>query len=622
MGIKNKNTQSGKLIQFSKEFLDLTNGGGEMGKLMRNVNWSETAVGPFATWPQSLKTALSICLGTKFPMFVWWGKNLTVFYNDGYIPFAGLKHPQFLGRPAREQWAEIWDALEPLTDQVINTGRATWAENMQLFMRRKGFLEETYFTFSYSPICDESGAVGGIINPCQESTERVLSERRLKTLHSVSTQVAQNILEVGKASAKMLGENAYDMPFALIYFTALEGKKADLIGAYGIRSGALLAPQTIDLTDLNPDPWRLKNLLLGKRSEWVVGLRSLAFEDLPAAPFEERPDSAYVLPLILSNQEQPSGFLILGISARLNFDNPYQNFLELIANQISTKISNIYALEEEKKRTQALAELDRAKTDFFSNVSHEFRTPLTLIMGPIEEILAKNRAQLEPSLYSEIEMVHRNALRLLKLVNTLLDFSRIEANRAQAYYEAIDLASFTSNLASAFDTAVLCAGLKLIINCPPLPEGAVYVDADMWEKIVLNLVSNALKYTLEGEIKVSLLANQDAVVFTVRDTGSGIPKNELSQIFQRFHRVQGVAGRNHEGTGIGLALVKDLVALHGGTISVESEVGHGSTFSVKIPFGDEHLPKGRVSKSKAKTELGVVSRGAECQRPYFWQHSV
>src|SRR5262249_16025769 len=154
-------------------------------------------VGPFATWPQSLKTSLSICLGSKFPMFVWWGKDLTAFYNDAYIPFAGpIKHPKFLGRPAREQWSEIWGMLEPLTEQVLKTGQATSGESMQLFMERKGFLEETYFTFSYSPIRDETGTVAGIINPCQETTERVLSERRLKALHDLGARKCNDIAAV------------------------------------------------------------------------------------------------------------------------------------------------------------------------------------------------------------------------------------------------------------------------------------------------------------------------------------------------------------------------------------------------------------------------------------------
>ncbi len=248
------------------------------------------------------------------------------------------------------------------------------------------------------------------------------------------------------------------------------------------------------------------------------------------------------------------------------------------------------AMEELERRgveltqlNQRLQELDRAKTEFFSNVSHEFRTPLTLMLGPLEDLL--KRSPLLPASDSRplLEIAYRNALRLLKLVNTLLDFSRIEAGRAAPHWEASDLAACTAGLASSFSSVCESAGVELIVDCPPLPR-SVEIDRDMWEKIVLNLVSNAFKFTSQGRIEVLLRAVGNEAELTVADTGIGIPKHELPRLFERFHRVHGAQGRTYEGSGIGLALVRELVHLHNGSIRVESEKGLGSRFIVRIPM--------------------------------------
>jgi PAS domain S-box-containing protein len=245
-----------------------------------------------------------------------------------------------------------------------------------------------------------------------------------------------------------------------------------------------------------------------------------------------------------------------------------------------------------QEANQAMAALDRVKTAFFSNVSHELRTPLTLILGPLEELI-QSADGLKDDQREELVLAHRNALRLLKLVNSLLDFARIEAGRSAATYEPIDLSSFTCELASVFRSAVERAGLRFLVACPPLSE-MVYVDRGMWEQIVLNLLSNAFKFTLQGEIEVALRANGDQAELRIRDTGTGIPAHELPRMFERFHRVEGTRGRTQEGAGIGLALVQKLVELHSGTVRVESREGEGSTFIVNVPFGRAHLPAERV----------------------------
>ncbi len=256
------------------------------------------------------------------------------------------------------------------------------------------------------------------------------------------------------------------------------------------------------------------------------------------------------------------------------------------------------------RQREELAQLDVAKTRFFANVSHEFRTPLTLMLGPLDEALGDTQNPLGDQQRERLAMVQRNSLRLQKLVNSLLDFSRVEAGRVQAFYQATDLASFTRDLASNFRSICERAGLYLEIDALPLPD-AVFVDAEMWEKIVLNLVSNAFKFTLDGGIKISVRGESRGAVLRIEDTGTGIADSELPQIFDRFHRIEGSEGRSHEGTGIGLALVRELVKLHGGTVEAESVLGAGSTFTVRIPFGTAHLPADCIDEDRTQASTAT-----------------
>lgn len=246
------------------------------------------------------------------------------------------------------------------------------------------------------------------------------------------------------------------------------------------------------------------------------------------------------------------------------------------------------ANRELREANTKLNQLDAAKTAFFSNISHEFRTPLTLMLGPLADSLADASMTLKHGQRERLQLAYDNSLRLLKLVNALLDFARLEAGRLRGNYSPIDVARMTADLAMMFQSAVDASGVKLTVDCPALSQ-PVWIDRDMWEKIVPNLVSNAFKFTLQGEIAVRMHESPSHAVLEVSDTGIGIPENELSRVFERFHRVAG-SGRTHEGAGIGLALVRELVELHGGKISVDSTLGSGTTFRVEIPKGNAHLP--------------------------------
>jgi signal transduction histidine kinase/FixJ family two-component response regulator len=570
-------------------------GDSHMARLMRAFDWSASEVGVPEQWPESLRAAVRICVGSRNPIVIWWGKRaLTQIYNDGYMRIlTAAKHPQWLGRSGAECWSEIMETMGPMWDQVLATGEATWAEDFLYIMNRNLPREECYFTFSYSALRNDSGSVDGILCICYETSSRVIGDGRLRTLRDLGrTVAAAKTPELAcQSAAEIFGANPGDIPFSLLYLVEDGGKRARLVAASGFAAEADAGPASVDLTSSDTSAWPLTRVLASGSTELVTDLSS-RFGRLPGGLWPEPPETALVVPLTSAGQTR--GFLVAGFSTRRMIDADYRSFFDLLGGHVSTAIANAQAFEDEKKRAETLAELDRAKTAFFTNVSHEFRTPLTLLLGPLGEPLAETT---DEGQRARLELLHRNAVRLQKLVNTLLDFSRIEAGRMQASYDPTDLAPFTRELASMFRSAVEQAGLRFVVDCAPLTE-PVYVDRDMYEKIVLNLLSNAFKFTLEGEIAVTLRDAGASVELSVADTGAGIAVDQLPHVFERFHRIEGTPARTHEGTGIGLALVQELVKLHGGSVVVTSVAGEGTTFTVSIPKGHGHLSTERIGAAR------------------------
>jgi signal transduction histidine kinase len=490
----------------------------------------------------------------------------------------GVKHPRSMGQPGLECWAEIRDVIEPMLSGVMLRGEATWSEDLMLPLVRHQGPEECYFTFTYSPIHDESGGVGGVFCAVMETTGRVIEERRLRLLNSLAeTTKAKAPVQACAHAAALIAREPSDVPFALLYLLDEPARVARLAGSANVDPGSPLAP---------------REMAVGDHPIWPLGEdapRLVEFEAFEAGPGGTR--AAVILPIERSGGGRPFGFIIAGLSPLLPRTASYDRFHKLLAASLSRAVSNAAAHEEETSRADALAEIDRAKTTFFGNVSHEFRTPLTLMLAPIQDMLSLPATA--PVDRATVELLHRNALRLLKLVNTLLEFSRIEAGRVEAVYEEVDVSALTMELASSFRAAIEQAGLRFVVDCPPRSE-RVYVDRDMWEKIVLNLLSNALKFTFEGSISVRVRMTAGAARLEVADTGTGIADQELPRLFERFHRIEGARSRSHEGSGIGLAFIQELVRLHGGEVSVASRVGEGSTFTVSIPRGVAHLSRGRV----------------------------
>jgi len=572
-------------------------GGGDMGARMRAMDWSATPLGPPAGWPQSLKTVVRVILDSRYSMWMAWGPELTFFYNDPYgRDTLGKKHPWALGKPAREVWSEIWHDIRPRIDSVLQSGQATWDSGLLLFLERSGYSEETYHTFSYSPLYDDNGQIGGMLCVVTEETDRIIAERRvalLRDLAAGSTNIKSET-EAFRLVEHCLQSDPRDLPFTLTYLFDTKSSSPNATARLASSTG-------LDTGNISPaaDLWPLWEAEEA-HSPVIVPIPNSFQDSLSTGPWQKIPTQAVIVPIAHQGQSLPAGVFVAGLNPHRPFDDGYRGFISLFVGQIASQLSNSRAYEEERLRLEALAELDRAKTAFFSNVSHEFRTPLTLMLGPLEDTISQANGVISERATLELSAAHRNGLRLLKLVNTLLAFSRIEAGRMEAIFEPCDLSQYTAELASVFRSTAEKAGLQLVVSCPPLPE-PVYVDRSFWEKIVLNLLSNAFKFTFQGTISVSLTSSENELRLSVRDTGCGIPESELPRLFERFHRVEGTRGRTHEGTGIGLALVRELAMLHKGNVEAESQVNAGSTFTVRIPLGSSHLAPERIRIDNGRT---------------------
>ncbi len=538
-------------------------GPGETRERLRRTDWAATPLGPVETWSVELRAAVRTVLPSEVPMLLWWGPELVQIFNEAYTRVLGAKYPAAIGEPGAQCWAEIWDEVGPLAEQVMAGGASTYTENQPLYMLRHGYLEETYWTFSYSPVQDEDGNVAGVFVATTDVTASVLGERRLETLRQLGTVSTAGgddpLVDACRAVVRVLGASGQDVPLAAIYLRReVVGGPGDdaaedlvLVGAAGVDDDGEFRPARIPATDVT-QPVATK------------------------AVTEVR-----LCPLIVTGHAEPVGVLVLGISPYRAFDDAYRGFAELVTAKVSTLISDALAYEFERDRAAALAELDAAKTRFFQNVSHEFRTPLTLLLGPLETLREPTGDESPADQRDAIAAAYRAAVRLQQLVDDLLDLSKAEAGQLRPRAEPTDVGRLTADCVSMFDSAAVQAGLALRADIDE-GSGPVELDREMWVKIVLNLVSNAVKYTRSGSVSVALRQDADRLVLSVTDTGVGIPAEERERVFHRFHRVE-AGGPGSGGVGIGLSLVADLAAALGGSVDLDSAPGRGSTFTVRVP---------------------------------------
>ena len=531
-------------------------------------------------------------LASKFAMWMAWGPELIFLYNDAYHRSTlALAHIPGRWERRRARYGQRYGLrLVPASNAFWKPVRHRGMKGSSCSWNASGFPEETYHTFSYSPLTDNDGSIHGMLCVVSEETVRVLNERQLSTLSSLSSALADAITEHEVASAveRALSTSRRDMPFTLTYLFDESGSRLELICRTGIDADHPAAPQTIDIHSGNA-VWPVGQMLANGDGSLTLNSFPDGLAPLPMGEWDRPPSSVHMVSIAKQGQGAPAGVLIAALNPYRVLDEGYERFLNLIAGQLAAGIGNAKAYEEERRRAEALAELDRAKTTFFSNVSHELRTPLTLILGPLADAID---AHVPPS-WEAIDMLNRNALRLLKLVNALLDFARMEAGRSHATYQPTDLSRLTMELASVFR---LCdrAGWAAVDHGLSSAAGTSFCRSRDVGKDCSQSAFERIEVHFQGRHRSEVAPTENGAQLSVRDTGTGIAEEELPHVFGRFRRIEGAARRSHEGSGIGLALVRELVEMHGGQIYVTSKLGEGSTFFVDVPFGSSHLVKGRV----------------------------
>jgi signal transduction histidine kinase len=579
-------------------------GSSVMDGLLRRIEWSKTPVGTPNRWPGTWRAAVRMCLDSFVPMVVLLGDEFLMLYNDACIPVVGGKHPRCLGRSAPTEWPEIWSGIiEPMITHVASTGQAAGSDDLYLPLERNGYPEETHMAFAISAIREDDGRPTALLVTLRETTERVLVARMVDCLDALSTRCfpAETPQEACRIASDVMNGYLRDLPFTLTYLVDREGKTARLIAHSGLASCTDdIAPPIVSLDEGGAGAWNVSRAVLRQESSETHGVKERVSPCLRDPSFA--PQVVLTVPLA-----DPSGgvsaVLVMGINP-MRPTSEGQRLSRAVASRLTTAIANAKVKQQTHERAEALAALDRAKTLFLSDVSHEFRTPLTLLLSPLDEVLS--RGALKATDRDLLQTARRAASRLLKLVQSMLDFSRVEAGRMQVAFEPVDLASDTADLVSLFRSTFERAKVRLVVDCPPLPE-PVFVDRDMWEKIVLNLVSNAFKFTLAGEVRVRLAMKADRVELEVRDTGCGIAPEDLPRVFERFHRGRTTNARTAEGSGIGLSLIHELVKLHGGTIDVESAVDKGTAVTVRLRRGSRHLPAVQASIPR---RVGIAAAAA------------
>ncbi|CCQ14517.1 Sensor protein [Rhodococcus sp. AW25M09] len=529
----------------------------------RELDWSATKLGPVEQWPHELVTAIRTVMPSTTPMLIWWGPDLVQIFNHSYTDLLGDKFPAAAAQPAGECWAEIWDDVGPMAREVVESDEPVHRAQYMFMMHRHGFLEETYWTFSHSPIRGPGRTVLGLFVTPTDDTVQVVGQRRMSALLRLGALDAGDGAGppgIARAAVDVLGSEPREFPLV-----------AALLRDDLAENGPLRCVATSGDADYESSTW-LDSDVFGV-IEGVVPRATV--------PVDGNVPEAVVMPLTMAGRVQPIGALVIGVRSSRAVDESLTSFCGVLAERVSTALTASQAFEMERRRVAALAEADEAKTRLLENVGHEFRTPLTLLAGPLESVRESTTSTLSDSDRDSLDVVHRASTRLRRLVDDLLDVVSADAGQLRARLEPTDLAAVTRDCASMFAAVASDQGLDLVVDASE--EVVILIDGEMWSKVVFNLVANAVKYTPAGSVSVRLRAEADTIRLVVADTGLGIPADDLPRVFDRFHRVERSGAHSIEGTGIGLALVSDLLTALNGRIDVDSEVGRGSTFTVVVP---------------------------------------
>ena len=605
-------------------------GDDETMRLMRDFDWAASPLGSVHQWPPQLRAAVRTVLASKIPMLIWWGPQLIQLYNDAYRVLLGSKHPAAIGQPAADCWAEIWPSIGPPAEDVLAGQGASYSENQLLFIERAGYQEETYWTYSFSPITGEAGEVLGVFVATSEVTRGLVAARRMETIRELGALSVADSVNAGniyQRTLAVLARNRQSMPFAALYSLTADGQ-AELQAGYGWSPECGDPPAVVPVQAEDSALVRVLRTGVAEITDAATFVPGAVLLPSPIGPAV--PSTIRLQPVWLSGNPQPHAVLAIGCNPYQLVDESYLRFLGLAARQLGTALSDASAYDTERRRAEAFAQLDQAKTRFFENISHELRTPLTLMRAPLDALLEDPRVSLPEDRLADVATARRAVLRLSRLVDTLLELARAEAGELRATLEPTDLALLGVDVASMFRSVVEEAGLTLEVDTAAVTE-PVAADPEMITKILLNLLSNAVKFTSRGTITLRLAEEGDGVSMTVSDTGTGIPAEELPRVFERFHQVPVEDARSREGAGIGLSLVRDLARAHGGDVSARSQLGIGSEFTVRLPrtlAGPGGHPAGRdagtgalaaIAEAQAwiaaGSDAGVAGAGSEQPDP-------
>jgi signal transduction histidine kinase len=581
---------------------DWLTGGGEMSALIRAKDWSLTPLGAIETWPQSLRTTVSLCLASNFPINIIWGPEATQIYNLGFKTICGSLHPRSVGESYRISWESAWPTIGEPFERALK-GQTTFLENQRMFICRNGYLEETFFTFSLSPIRDEAGEVVGLFNPVTETTSAMLNHRRTRLLRDITCESANSddVPEAAQRIVRTLADYKADIPLAAIFLEKDPG------------TFAVAACSDDDCEIADPARWPIADALATAQPYYVNDMVE-RFGSLANTDYVEPIQHGCLLPIIVPSSTKPIGFFAVTLSSRLPHNEAYMAFLDMLNNAVGAAIANarmnentllelnefqtdIRDLQVIRHSQEAAAQIlleskdaaeaaTRAKSAFLANMSHEIRTPLSAILG-FTEILKSHKTNLtEREKY--LNIISRNGNSLIRIIDDILDLSKIEAGKFQLEQEPLCLTELIEDVMVMFSDRAVGKGLTLSFDPTGLPDFLIQSDAVRIRQILVNLLGNAIKFTTEGGITVGgkykmLPDGQWEITLSVADTGIGISPQQAANLFQAFTQADNKTTRHFGGTGLGLALSKKLAKAMGGDVSIaSSSLAIGTTFLVKL----------------------------------------
>jgi signal transduction histidine kinase/ActR/RegA family two-component response regulator len=541
-------------------------GGGEVGALLRTHDWSTSPLGHPAQWPQSLRSVVGLILNSKFPMFVAWGPELGFLYNDSYAEILGGKHPAALGGRFEEIWREIWSDIHPIIVQALG-GQASFHTHLPLTINRRGFDESAWFTFSYSPVRDESGAVAGMYCAVNETTVDVLNERN----RIEENERLQRLFEQAPGIMAVLRGPDHVFELANVAYLELVGNRQ----------------------------------LLGKP------LR-VALPELDGQGFYELLDHVYASGEVHRGHAAP-------VRLQRGAGELEERYIDFVYQPIRTGAGSVTGIFVEGHDVTAavaakneLLAASRRKDEFLAMLAHELRNPLAPISSAADLL---RLAGPESALVRQTSaIITRQVKHMTGLVDDLLDVSRVTRGLVSLQKETLDLNGVVADAIEQVLPLMQARRQKLSLQLPAEPV-LMQGDRTRLVQVFANVLNNAAKYTPgDGRIDVGLELTPDAVEFRVRDDGVGMPSELLPHVFELFSQAERSPDRSQGGLGLGLALVKSLVGLHGGSVSAHSDgPGLGSRFAVRLPYvagalqaAEPHLAVGAVGTRPTPLRLMVV----------------